>query len=216
MNTPAPTGQGGNQGNKGRDGGGRDGGRGGRERDGENEGFQDRVVHIARVAKVVKGGRRFSFSALIVVGDGKGHVGFGLGKANEVPDAIKKGGDQARKNLLSVPIAEGTIPFNVIGKFGSCRVVMLPAPRGKGIIAGGAVRTLVELAGISDIVCKAHGTKNPANVVRAAANGLSQLLHAEAYAKGRGKTAADVIQVRASAKTEKDAKKAAAPAKKSK
>ncbi len=143
--------------------------------------MQDRVVHIARVAKVVKGGRRFSFSALVIVGDGKSKVGFGLGKAGEVPDAIKKGSDQAKKNMMTVKIHEGTIPFEVVGKYGAAKVLMYPAKKGAGIVAGGAVRLLVEMAGISDIVCKVHGTKNYHSVVRATVNGLNQLLYPEEY-----------------------------------
>lgn len=158
--------------------------------------FQDRVVSIARVAKVVKGGRRFSFSALVVVGDGKGQVGYGLGKANEVPDAIRKGSEQAKKTLISIPKVGGTIPFDVIGKYGSAKVVMYPAPKGKGIIAGGSVRTILDLAGVEDVVCKVHGTKNHQNVVRATIDGLKQLMLLEDYAKGRGKAPVDVFQAR--------------------
>lgn len=158
--------------------------------------FQDRVVNIARVAKVVKGGRRFSFSALVVVGDGKEKVGFGLGKANEVPDAIRKGSDQAKKSLIDIRKNGGTIPFEVIGTYGSAKVLMYPAKKGKGIIAGGAVRIICELAGIEDIVCKVHGTRNQQNVVRAVINGLSQLESIEGYAARRGKEAADVFQAR--------------------
>lgn len=163
----------------------------------KDDGFQDRVVSIARVAKVVKGGRRFSFSALVVVGDGKGKVGFGLGKANEVPDAIRKGSEQAKKQLYAVPkTSAGTIPFEVIGKYGSARVVMHPAQKGKGLIAGGAVRVILELAGIEDIVCKAHGTSNSSNLVRATIDGLRQLMSVENYAAIRGKAPGDVIQAR--------------------
>ena len=162
----------------------------------ENEPLQDRVVHIARVAKVVKGGRRFSFSALVVVGDGKDRVGFGLGKAGEVPDAIKKASEQARKNMMSVPKEHGTIPFDVIGRFGSCRVLMYPGKKGNGIIAGGPVRTIVEMAGVSDIVCKVHGTKNPQNVVKATIDGLTKLVSIESYAANRGKTVEEVHQKR--------------------
>ena len=147
----------------------------------EAEPLQDRVVHIARVAKVVKGGRRFSFSALVVVGDGKERVGFGLGKAGEVPDAIRKGSEQAKKSMMKVPTVDGTIPFNVVGRYGSCHVVMNPAKKGKGIIAGGAVRLITELAGIRDIVCKVHGTKNAGSVVRATLDGLRQLMTIEEY-----------------------------------
>lgn len=158
--------------------------------------LQDRVVNIARVAKVVKGGRRFSFSALIVVGDSKDKVGFGLGKANEVPDAIRKGSDQAKKNMITVRKNGGTIPFEVVGKYGSATVLMYPAKKGKGIIAGGAVRIIAELAGIQDIVCKVHGTRNHQNVVRAVINGLQQLESLEEYAKNRGKEPHEVYQVR--------------------
>ncbi len=165
-----------------------------KERD--TEGLQDRVVNIARVAKVVKGGRRFSFSALVVVGDGKDSVGFGVGKAGEVPDAIRKGSEQAKKNQIKVPLTDGTIPFEVEGVFGASKVIMYPAKKGKGIIAGGAVRVIVELGGIEDIVCKIHGSKNHHNVVRATMNGLQQLASAEDYAAARGKTAAEVQQFR--------------------
>lgn len=171
-------------------------------KEGKEEALKDRVVHIARVAKVVKGGRRFSFSALVVVGDGKEKVGFGLGKAGEVPDAIRKGSEQAKKDLFHVPTVKGTIPYEVVGEFGSAKVVMYPAKKGKGIIAGGAVRTIVELAGINDIVCKVHGTKNYQNVVRATMNGLAQLTSLKAYAGRRDKEASEVFQARHSEKSE--------------
>ncbi|NBQ52473.1 MAG: 30S ribosomal protein S5 [Proteobacteria bacterium] len=164
----------------------------------DNDGLQDRVVHIARVAKVVKGGRRFSFSALVVVGDGREKVGFGLGKASEVPDAIRKASEQAKKNMTKIPMVDGTIPFDVTGKFGSARVIMFPAKKGKGIIAGGAVRILVELGGVQDIICKVHGTKNHQNVVRAAMDGLKQLMLPEQYAAYRGKVAEETRQIRQS------------------
>lgn len=159
--------------------------------------LQDRVVNIARVAKVVKGGRRFSFSALVVVGDGKDQVGFGLGKANEVPDAIRKGSEQAKKGLTFVNKVGGTIPFQVIGRYGSAKVLMLPAKKGKGIIAGGPIRSMMELAGIEDVVCKAHGTKNSSNIIRAVMDGFSQLENLEEYANRRGKSVEDVYQARA-------------------
>ena len=162
----------------------------------KEDAFQDKVVNIARVAKVVKGGRRFSFSALVVVGDSKDQIGFGLGKANEVPDAIRKGSEQAKKSLIKVHKRGSTIPFEVVGKYGSARVLMFPAKQGKGIIAGGAVRIMVELAGIEDIVCKVHGTKNHQNVVRATLDGLKQLENIEEYAGRRQKTAEEVLQVR--------------------
>lgn len=167
-----------------------------RENTKENEPLQDRVVHIARVAKVVKGGRRFSFSALVVVGDGKDKVGFGLGKAGEVPDAIKKASDQARKSMMTVAKTNGTIPFDVIGRFGSCRVLMYPGKKGNGIIAGGPVRIIVEMAGVTDIVCKVHGTKNPQNVVKAVMDGLTKLVSVEQYAADRGKSVDEVQQKR--------------------
>jgi small subunit ribosomal protein S5 len=179
----------------------------------EGDGFQDRVVHIARVAKVVKGGRRFSFSALVAVGDGKGRIGFGLGKAGEVPDAIKKGAEQAKKNLVKVTFIDGTIPFDVTGKFGAAKVLMFPAKKGTGTIAGGAVRVICELAGIQDIVCKVHGTKNYHSVVRATVNGLKQLVSPDDYAAARGKTLAEILQVRGGAKKKKAAAKKAATTK---
>ncbi len=152
----------------------------------ESEGLQDKVVSISRVAKVVKGGRRFSFSALVVVGDGKNKVGFGVGKAGEVPDAIKKASEHAKKNMKAIPHVRGTLPFEVDGCYGSSTVRMYPAKEGKGIIAGGAVRMIVELAGIKNIVCKVHGSKNGHNVVRATMDGLSQLLTAREYCEDRG------------------------------
>ncbi len=151
-----------------------------------NEGFQDHVVAINRVAKVVKGGRRFSFSALVVVGDKKKRIGFGVGKAGEVPDAIKKASEQAKKNLVDICHTDGTIPFDVEGKFGSAMVKMFPAKSGTGVIAGGAVRIIMELSGIKDIVCKVHGSKNGHNVVRATVDGLMKLITVADYAKARG------------------------------
>jgi len=168
----------------------------GEEKRASEDNLQDKVVNIARVAKVVKGGRRFSFSALIVVGDSKDKVGFGLGKANEVPDAIRKGSEQAKKNMITVRKNGGTIPFEVVGKYGAATVLMYPAKKGKGIIAGGAVRIIAELAGIQDIVCKVHGTRNHQNVVRAVINGLQQLESLEEYAANRGKEPHEVLQVR--------------------
>jgi small subunit ribosomal protein S5 len=159
-------------------------------------GLIDRVVYINRTAKVVKGGRRFSFAALVVVGDGKGHVGVGLGKANEVPEAIRKGGDQAKKNLLKIPLRDATIPHEVVGRYGASTVILKPASEGTGVIAGGPVRAVMESLGVKDILSKAIGSSNSHNVVKATVNGLLKLRSREHYFGLRG------IKVRAAAAAE--------------
>jgi small subunit ribosomal protein S5 len=154
--------------------------------------FIDRVVHINRVAKVVKGGRRFSFSAIVVVGDGNGRVGWGMGKAHEVPDAIRKGVEKAKKNMITVPIVKSSIPYDVIGKFGSGKVLLMPASEGTGIIAGGAVRAVVETAGIKNILTKCLGSHNPHNLVKATIEGLRSLKHPDQIAQMRGKSISEI------------------------
>ena len=159
----------------------------------QDDGLNEKVVAINRVAKVVKGGRTFRFSAVVVVGDGKGHVGVGNGKAAEVPDAIKKAIEDAKKNLIEVPIVGTTVPHEFIGKFGSARVMLKPAEEGTGLITGGSVRPVLELAGYQDVRTKVLGTNNPRNVVYATLEGLKNMRTIEQVAKKRNKKVEDIL-----------------------
>ena len=158
----------------------------------EESEFEEKVIHINRCAKVVKGGRRFSFAAIVVVGNKKGQVGVGLGKASEVPEAIKKAGKKARKNLVSVQTETGTVPHQVLGHFGASRVLLKPAPEGTGVIASSSVRAILESAGIRNILAKSIRRDNPHNVVRATFDALAQLRTFQQIAEGRGKTIGEI------------------------
>lgn len=164
-----------------------------RDRNEEPPEFKEKLVSVNRVTKVVKGGRNFRFSALVVIGDEKGRVGCGMGKATEIPEAIRKAVEAAKKNLITVPFKDTTIPHETIGRFGTGKLLLLPAPEGTGVIAGGPARAVLELCGIKDIRTKSYGTSNPINMVKATMAGLSQLRSAEQVARLRGKTVEEIL-----------------------
>lgn len=185
-------------------GGGRGRGRGrdrdNRDRNEEGDDLVDKLVHINRVAKVVKGGRRFSFAALVVVGDGKGRVGYGTGKAREVPEAIRKATDQAKRQMIRVPLREGrTLHHDINGRFGAGKVVLRSAPPGTGIIAGGPMRAVFETMGVADVVCKSNGTQNPHNMVKATFEALKNLQSPRSVAARRGMKVGDIVARRGDA-----------------
>jgi small subunit ribosomal protein S5 len=189
--------------------GGPGGGRGGRDqrdqRDAAGSDMHENVININRVAKVVKGGRRFSFSAIVTVGDGKGKVGVAMGKANEIADAIRKGSEAARASQFSIPMLGDTIPFQVVGRFGASRVLLKPASPGTGVIAAGGVRAILEAGGVKNILTKQLGSRNPNNVVKATIDGLKQLRTVEEIAAKRGLTVPEVLGLEKKAKADKPA-----------